>query len=343
MRIAVVLPPPNAGVVKSHWKAALATLKLHKRLFGSRVTSIGPEGDVFVSCPSAPPATAAEEALRISSYYMRVLRELKRLRFDCVYFCQCHYVQLHIEAAAHATAYAGKVLCGLDGMWWYGKDMLNLDAILAASDFGVAFTGITQSSIDNAPSRAIPWAGVVPQIWDEPSSPQALEVRIRRRRSGISSLSYLLIVGRVSEEKGLPFVMQAAAASSYRIVWAGPLEIPIPKAIPQGLHFKGQVKEVFYLLAHSLASLHLPLQRFPWSIALVESISIGVPVIALRTRESEIIKSYLGDGMLLIDKVSEIDKAAGVAKTLSPLQVRRGLKSGVEKALEDVRKIYDAL
>ena len=277
LRIGVIAPPvlplPPVGYAGTERVVATLVLGLHAR--GHQVTVFGP-GDSDLPCDVVPvvPKALWPQGLRgdLSSYFdLTVARAWEQQeRFDLFH---SHVDTMGFAMARHATT---PVVTTLHGRLDVGGTIDLIDA----------YPDIPLIAISASQRRWNPdadWVGTIHHGLDTSEAPFSP-----------TPGSYLLLVGRLTREKGVAEAIQLARRVGRRLVIAAKAhereeqamfaELVQP-AIDDGVvEWRGEVgtAERDELMAGALATLMLGSWPEPFGLVAVESMATGTPVIARR-------------------------------------------------------------
>jgi glycosyltransferase involved in cell wall biosynthesis len=316
LRIALVAPPvaaiPPKGYAGTERVVGALAQGLHDR--GHKVTVFA-SGDSELPCEVVPvvPASLWTKGHRgelrpfIDLSVARAWRECQR--FDIL--------NAHVEAAAFEMAR----WCGVPVVSTLHRRLDN-DGIADLID---EFSEIPLIAISESQKRWNPdanWVGMIHHGLDFSDTPS-------RDEPG----DYLLVVGRVSPEKGIAEAIQLARRTGHQLVIAAKVreqdeqdlfDAVVKPAIESGtVDWRGEVDgpERDRLMAGALATLMLGGWPEPFGLVAVESMATGTPVIARRAGGyTETVEH--GVNGFLVDDVEEARLAVERIRDLSRVRVR---------------------
>jgi glycosyltransferase involved in cell wall biosynthesis len=339
LRIGLIAPPllplPPSGYAGTERIVAALAIALHER--GHVVTVFG-AGDSELPCEVVPVVPHALWPLGLRGDMSRYLdlsvaRAWQELdRFDIVHS--------HVDTAGFAMARHGgtPVLTTLHSRLDVG----------GAAELIDAYPDIPLIAISDSQRRwnpAADWVATIPHGLDFTGTPRS-----------ISSGDYLLLVGRLTREKGVAEAIAVARRARRRLVIAAKAHErdeqamfteTVRPAVDEGIvDWRGEVEgaERDRLMAGALATLMLGAWPEPFGLVAVEAMATGTPVIARRAGAyPEVIEhgvtGFLVDdedeAMLALKRVAGLDRRAIAARARDRFSVAR-MVSAYEQAYKRV-------
>ena len=339
LRIAIIAPPvvplpPTTYAGTERIVASLAT-GLHER--GHRVTVFA-SGDSDLPCEVVPVVPHAlwnegytgETAIYLEMAVARAWDEIGR--FDVVHS--------HVETegflfARHAPIPVVTTL----------HRRLDINGV---ADYIDAFPMIPLIAISDSQRRWNPdanWVATVHHGLDFSTTPTST-------RSG----EYLLVVGRVSPEKGIAEAIELASRTGLRLVVAAKIREPgehemfetvVKPAIEAGtVDWRGEIDTVERdrLMAGALTTLMLGGWPEPFGLVAIESMATGTPVIGRRAGGLTEIVDHGVNGFL-VDDVQEAEFALSRIATLDRERISSVTRErfSVDRMVEDYETVYRGL
>ncbi|MCS5496114.1 glycosyltransferase family 4 protein [Cnuibacter physcomitrellae] len=207
-----------------------------------------------------------------------------------------YYPKTEVAHELHSDEYISRV----EG------ELLSADAVLSPSS--LVSRQLAEVGIDSDRIIQVPY-GVDIELFGTPPD------GFGRRREGVPRLLY---VGQISRRKGIPFLVQAARATSFHLTLAGPIvEQELLAVLPENVDYVGTVSR------HRLRELLWQHDAFVFpsiednfGLAVLEAASAGLPVIT--TTEVGSAEGLIDADIIQPGSVGELRESCSRVQPLSP-------------------------